>query len=134
MDDKKKISLLIADDHAITRDGIKTLLKVYDEFQLAGEACNGEEGLEQVRRYQPKLILLDVMMPKMDGYDLCKIIKNDIDLQSIYIVMLTAKGQKVDEEKAIQMGADAYMTKPFDAEEVLWHIDRVFNSNEQEQN
>ncbi|MBN2009277.1 response regulator [candidate division KSB1 bacterium] len=117
--------IVVVDDEPNIRETAAFILEM-EGFSVV-KACNGEEGLEYIRQFKPKLILLDVMMPKMDGYTLCHLIKHDPELSKIFVVMLTAKGQKVDEQKAHEMGADAYMTKPFDAEEVVWYLRKVFD-------
>ncbi len=82
-------------------------------------ADNGEEALEQIRRERPCLVFLDVMMPIMSGLDVCQQLKADPDLKDTYVVMLTAKGQELDRQHGLEMGADLYMTKPFRPREVL---------------
>jgi CheY-like chemotaxis protein len=88
---------------------------------------DGVEGLEAVRRCRPKVVLLDVMMPRMDGYEVCRAIRSDPDLAGVFVMILTARGQKSDEAKALEVGADLYMSKPFDDEIVLQVIQDVFD-------
>ncbi len=90
-------------------------------------AADGLAGLEAVRRVRPKVVLLDLMMPKMDGYEVCRAIRSDPSLAGVYILILTAKGQKSDEVRAIEAGADHYLSKPFDDEVVLGLIRAVFS-------
>ena len=116
--------VLIIDDEPSIRETAAFILKM-EGFQVE-KACNGVEGLQQIKQKKPKVILLDVMMPKMDGYELCEIIKNDNELKDIFVVMLTAKGQEIDEQKAMKAGADTYLTKPFDTDEILRHIKKIF--------
>lgn len=82
-------------------------------------AENGERGLETIRREKPELVFLDVMMPKMNGFDVCRAAKDDPATRGVYIVMLTAKGQEFDRQKGDEVGADLYMTKPFDPDEIV---------------
>jgi len=82
-------------------------------------AADGEEGLALVKRLRPDVVLLDIMMPKRNGYQLCQAIKSDPDLTSIPIIMLSAKGQEVEILKGLELGAAAYVTKPFGNAEVL---------------
>lgn len=89
-------------------------------------AADGVEGLEAVRRLRPRVVLLDIMMPRMNGYDVCRAIRADPHLKGIYVIMLTAKGQKADAERAYAEGADEYLSKPFDDEVVLELIREVF--------
>jgi two-component system, OmpR family, alkaline phosphatase synthesis response regulator PhoP len=84
-------------------------------------ATNGEEGLALVKSTKPPIVFLDVMMPKLNGYEVCRRIRQDGDLSSTCIVLLSAKGQQVDRELGLRNGADRYMTKPFSPREVaLW--------------
>jgi DNA-binding response OmpR family regulator len=82
-------------------------------------ATDGEEGLELVRRLRPDVILLDIMMPKRNGYEVCQAVKADPALRSIPVIMLTAKGQEVEIHKGLALGASAYIAKPFGNAEVL---------------
>ncbi|MCJ8282978.1 MAG: response regulator [Rivularia sp. ALOHA_DT_140] len=80
---------------------------------------NGKEALETIEDEKPDLVFLDMMMPKMNGLDVCKAVKQELKIPNIYIIMLTAKGQEDDKEKGLQMGADLYMTKPFRPKSIL---------------
>jgi two-component system, OmpR family, alkaline phosphatase synthesis response regulator PhoP len=82
-------------------------------------ARNGQEALETIKTEKPNLVFLDVMMPKMSGLEVCKIVKHDLQMTDIYIVLLTAKGQEFDKQKGMDVGADLYLTKPFRPKEVL---------------
>ena len=83
------------------------------------EARNGEEALAAVREHKPDLVFMDVMMPKLNGFDVCAAIKQDPDLRSTRVILLTAKGQDSDREVGTRAGADAYMTKPFSPTKIL---------------
>ena len=85
-------------------------------------ARDGEAALQAVEEDVPDLILLDVMIPKRDGYDVCQTIRANPDWSGVRIIMLTAKGREVEREKGIALGADDYITKPFSTREV---VDRV---------
>ena len=85
-------------------------------------ARDGEAALQAVEDDIPDLILLDVMIPKRDGYDVCQTIRANPDWNGVRIIMLTAKGREVEREKGIALGADDYITKPFSTREV---VDRV---------
>lgn len=76
-------------------------------------ACNGREALEKVGSFRPDLIILDVMMPIMSGYEVCVSLKGSEETRGIPIILLTAKGQELDRDKGEKFGADEYMTKPF---------------------
>jgi len=76
-------------------------------------AANGEDAMTKIRESKPNLMFLDVMMPKKNGYEVCREVKSDSSLSDIHIIMLTAKGQEADREKGLNAGADELMTKPF---------------------
>ncbi|BAB72780.1 response regulator transcription factor [Anabaena sp. FACHB-709] len=82
-------------------------------------ARNGEEALETIKKEQPNLVFLDVMMPKMSGLEVCQLVKHELQMTNVYIVMLTAKGQEFDKQRGMDVGADLYLTKPFRPKEVL---------------
>ena len=82
-------------------------------------ATNGQEGLEVIKDKRPQLVLLDVMMPMMNGYDVCQAIRDDPALSDTSVILLTAKGQEADRERGVTVGATRYMTKPFDPDELL---------------
>jgi len=82
-------------------------------------ACDGEMALRQVAAEQPDLMLLDINMPKLNGYDVCERIRANAAWQTIRIVLLTAKGREVEKEKGLALGADDYITKPFSNQELI---------------
>jgi DNA-binding response OmpR family regulator len=88
-------------------------------------ARDGDEALEVAEQIHPDLILLDVAMPRKDGYEVCKSIRDRQDLAGTRIIMLTAKGQPLERKKGVELGADLYVTKPFSAEELLQKIRSV---------
>lgn len=90
-------------------------------------ANDGEEALAAVQNAAPDLILLDVMIPKRDGFDVCQTIRSNPEWASIYIIMLTAKGREVDREKGIALGANDYVTKPFSTRELIVKVRQVLN-------
>jgi two-component system, OmpR family, alkaline phosphatase synthesis response regulator PhoP len=81
-------------------------------------ARNGEEALNLIKSERPELVFLDIMMPRMSGYDVCAAIRNTPGMKDVHIILLTAKGQEVDREQGRRAGADLYMTKPFDPDEL----------------
>jgi two-component system alkaline phosphatase synthesis response regulator PhoP len=112
--------LLIVDDEAHIRMLIEqTLEDLEDEGVELLFAENGEQALEIIKKEEPNLVFLDVMMPKMNGMEVCYKVKKELLLSHVYIILLTAKGQEVDRQKGLDMGADRYMTKPFDPDEML---------------
>ncbi len=82
-------------------------------------AADGEEAIEAVKEAPPDLILLDVNMPKMNGYEVCELVRANPQWKHIPIVMLTAKGRDIEREKGLAVGADEYITKPFSTQEVV---------------
>ncbi len=113
--------LLIVEDELHIRTLLEQALEDLEE-EYAVEiltASDGEEGLEIIRRERPTAVFLDIMMPKMNGYEVCKAIKQDPELKDTIIVLLTAKGQEADRRKGLEIGAYDYMTKPFDPDEVV---------------
>lgn len=111
--------LIVDDEPHIRRLLQQTLEELEDEGVELLTAENGEDALAKIQAENPSLVFLDVMMPKMSGFDVCHQVKNVLSLTEVYIIMLTAKGQEFDKQKAKDMGADLYMTKPFDPDEVL---------------
>ena len=107
--------ILVVDDEAhITQLIEQALEDLEDEGVELFIATNGEEALETIEKEKPRLVFLDVMMPKVNGFEVCNTVKNEWKMENIYIVMLTAKGQELDKQKGKQVGADMYITKPFD--------------------
>ncbi len=90
-------------------------------------ARDGDEALDLARRIRPDLILLDVAMPRKDGYEVCRILRQSQDLAHTKVVMLTAKGQPLERKKGLEVGADLYITKPFSTDDLLDKIRRVLS-------
>lgn len=112
--------LLIVDDESHIRMLIEqTLEDLEDEGVELLFAENGQQALELIQKEEPNLVFLDVMMPIMNGMEVCQKVKKELNLSNVYIILLTAKGQEVDRQKGLEMGADRYMTKPFDPDEML---------------
>ena len=112
--------ILIVDDEAHIRMLIEqTLEELEDDGVKFLIAENGEEALNLITQEKPQLVFLDVMMPKMNGMEVCRRVKKELALPGVYIILLTAKGQEVDRLKGQEVGADVYMTKPFDPEAIL---------------
>ena len=115
---EKKI--LIVDDEAHIRMLIEqTLEELEDEGVNFMTAENGEQALEIIKSEKPQLVFLDVMMPKMNGMEVCRAVKHELKIDDVFIIVLTAKGQELDRQKGQEVGADIYMTKPFDPEVLL---------------
>lgn len=112
--------ILIVDDEPFIRLLLEqTLEELEDDGVELITTDNGETALDIIRSETPELVFLDVMMPKMNGFDVCHKIKKELGLSHVYIVLLTAKGQEFDKQKGIEVGADIYMTKPFNPDELL---------------
>jgi DNA-binding response OmpR family regulator len=112
--------VLIVDDEPFIRLLLEqTLEELEDEGVELITADNGETALDIIRSETPEIVFLDVMMPKMNGFDVCNMVKNELGISGVYIVLLTAKGQEFDKQKGVDVGADVYMTKPFNPDEVL---------------
>lgn len=113
-------SILIVDDEAYIRVLMEqTLEDLEDEGVELLTASDGAEALALIQTEKPDLVFLDVMMPKMNGFEVCQAVKQDTTIQNTYIIMLTAKGQEFDQQQGHEVGADLYMTKPFDPDQVL---------------
>jgi len=115
--------VLIVDDDKVIQQLIEVNLEL--EGYETARASDGEEALDQVRVFKPEVIILDVMMPKMDGREVCKRIKADPTTRAIPIVFLSARAQEMDVQSGLELGASAYMTKPFDPVDLLDVIERV---------
>jgi DNA-binding response OmpR family regulator len=122
MEKMKKTVLLVDDEEEMTR-----LLKI--ELEQEGYeifvAHDGLEGFQRIRECSPDVIILDIMMPGMDGYEMLKILKADDATKDIPVVILTAKTQEVDIQKGNALGATLYITKPFDSDELISRINAV---------
>ncbi|HTP88775.1 MAG TPA: response regulator [Bryobacteraceae bacterium] len=114
------MKILIVDDEPHLRMLIhQTLEELEDEGVELLTAGDGEQALETIRSEKPELVLLDVMMPKKNGFDVCQAVKQDDGLNRTCIILLTAKGQEFDRQRGQEVGADLYMTKPFDPDALL---------------
>jgi signal transduction histidine kinase/DNA-binding response OmpR family regulator len=122
----KKI-VLIVEDNSELRAYLKNELK--NEYAIK-EAENGQEGLEKAIKYIPDIIITDVMMPVMDGFELCSRIKNDLKTSHIPLLMVTAKGMQIDKVKGIDSGADVYLNKPFNMKILRSHLNQLITSRQ----
>ncbi len=109
--------ILIVDDEQNIVISLEFLMK--REGYEVSIANDGEEAVTRIRAEQPDLVLLDVMMPKKSGFEVCQEVKSDPALGAVRILMLTAKGRDTEVAKGLAMGADAYMTKPFSTKELV---------------
>ena len=114
------MKILIVDDEAHLRMLIQqTLEELEDEGVELLTAADGEQALKTIRAERPELVLLDVMMPKKNGFDVCQTVKHEDGLSNTHVILLTAKGQEFDRQRGQEVGADQYMTKPFDPDALL---------------
>ncbi|MEG4282587.1 MAG: response regulator transcription factor [Microcoleus sp.] len=113
--------VLIVDDEPnilILMEQALEKLEDEDDVELL-TARDGLEALNIIKEEKPDLVFLDVMMPKMSGLEVCNTVKNELGMEDVYIIMLTAKGQEYDKQSGMAVGANLYMTKPFRPKEVL---------------
>lgn len=113
----KKLRILVVDDSATIRRSAETMLS--NEGCEVFTAENGFEALSKITRHQPNLIFVDIMMPRLDGYQTCAIIKNNTEFRNTPVVMLTSKDGLFDMARGRVVGSDQYLTKPFTREELL---------------
>ena len=112
--------VLIADDEPNIVASLEFLMEQAGyEVKLA---ANGQEALDLVASFRPDLVLLDVMMPVKNGYEVCQILKSDPVTRAVKVVMLSAKGRDVEVAKGLELGADAYVTKPFSTRDLVAQI------------
>ena len=112
--------ILIVDDEPNIVISLEFLMK-REGFDVS-IANDGEEAVHSIRSGRPDLVLLDVMMPKKNGFEVCQEIKADPELKGVRILMLTAKGRDTEVSKGLALGADAYMTKPFSTKELVERV------------
>jgi DNA-binding NarL/FixJ family response regulator len=114
---EKPITLILADDHEVVRAGLRRLLYINKQIQILDEASNGEDAIELARYHKPDVILIDVLMPRMNGIEAAKILKKE--MPEMMVVMLTAFEDSVHLEQALSAGADGYLTKDISAKDLV---------------
>ncbi|WP_448590957.1 response regulator transcription factor [Thermoflexus hugenholtzii] len=117
--------ILIAEDERDIRELIIFTLE-FGGFQVLS-ATNGEEAVELARQHRPDLIILDVRMPKMTGYEACRLLKSQEETRSIPVVFLSAKGQEAEIRQGMEAGADAYILKPFAPDELIQQVRAILD-------
>jgi two-component system alkaline phosphatase synthesis response regulator PhoP len=122
---EKGVDILIVDDEPYILRSLAFVLK--KEGYACETARDGEEAIEKVKRFQPKVLFLDIMMPKKTGFEVCRTLKADPEYRSTKVIMLTAKGQQHDIEEAKSSGADDYVTKPFSPKKILEKLSAFIN-------
>lgn len=119
-------SILIVDDEPHIRMLLEQSLEIFlAKDVMIYTASNGEEALSVIKSIKPDIVYLDIMMPKMNGFEVCNEVKNILGMKNVYIVMLTAKGQEIDRLKSTEVGADTYVTKPFDPDTIVEKTEEV---------
>jgi DNA-binding response OmpR family regulator len=121
-------TILIVEDEENIGVALRYLMK--DQGYNVLVARDGEEALAMVSESTPDLMLLDVMMPKRDGYDVCQTIRSNPAWQAIKIIMLSAKGRDIEVEKGLALGADAYLTKPFSTRDLAAKVRSMLSGDE----
>ena len=121
-----KSKILVVDDEPDAVELIEFNLKA-NGYEVA-TAADGEEALQKARAILPNLIILDLMLPEVDGMEVCKILRRDQRTQSIPIIMLTAKAAEIDRVLGLELGADDYVTKPFSPRELVLRVKRLLRS------
>ncbi len=116
------IKVLLVDDHMVVRSGLSTVLSVYDDMELVGEACDGKEALRLCEQLQPDIILMDLLMPRMDGVTAIQAVKQR--WPQIQIIALTSFKEKEYVEGALKAGASGYLLKNVSADELVNSIRR----------
>jgi len=122
--------ILIVDDEPGIVVPIQFLMEQQGYLVMIAE--RGEDALDLIYKYKPDLVLLDIMLPGIDGYEVCEIIRLNPDYREIKILFLTAKGREVDIAKGLALGADAYITKPFSNDELVASVKKLLESTHEE--
>ncbi len=117
---REKATILIVDDEP----GMRILLEqTLEDLEEKGVkiimACNGKDAIEYIKKERPLIVLLDVMMPEMNGFEVCRAVKKELGIKGVYVLMLTAKGQEIDKQMGNDVGVDDYMTKPFNPDDIV---------------
>ena len=121
--------LIVEDEPEILKALTFLLSRANFDVQVARD---GEEAIELIEETRPALVLLDVMLPKRDGFEVCEIIRANPEWNDLRIIMLTARGREEDRERGLASGADAYLTKPFSTREVLAQVQRLTSMTSRE--
>jgi len=119
--------ILVVEDNQDNRELVVKVLKINGYHVI--EAVDGQEAIEKTRAENPDLILMDLFIPKIDGYEVARRLKRDIDLKSIPIIALTAHAMKGDMEVALAAGCDGYIPKPIDVRELPKQIEHFLKGN-----
>jgi two-component system alkaline phosphatase synthesis response regulator PhoP len=119
------IKVLIVEDESAIADNLQALLQA--KGYEASCALDGPEGVDAARKFNPDLILLDIMLPRLNGFEVCRILKADAATKNIRVVMVTGLGRTGDVELAFAAGADDYLIKPYDTDRLFKKIQKVLS-------
>lgn len=119
------VNVLIVEDEVEIADNLAALLEA--RGYEASVSRDGAEGLMKARTLKPDLVLLDIMLPKLGGFDVCKLLKTEASTRKIKVVMITGLGRMGDVETAFQSGADDYIIKPFDSDRLFKKLEKVLS-------
>ena len=120
------MNILVVDDDPYIQRALSFVLRK-EGFQVE-TASDGQTALSKAKEFKPEVIFLDLVIPKTNGFEVCKAIKSNAALKSAYVVILTAKGQEVDKERGFREGADDYLTKPFSPKEIVAKVKNIFEN------
>jgi len=115
--------ILVVDDEPFIVRSLTFVLKKQGYETIT--ATDGEEALAKIRHHKPDLVFLDVMMPKKNGYEVCQEVRANPEMSTVYIIMLTARGQEADRERGLRLGVNEFMTKPFSPSRVIERVKTV---------
>ncbi|MFY9587470.1 MAG: response regulator [Actinomycetota bacterium] len=116
--------VLVVDDDRVIQQLLEVNLEL-EGYEVVATAADGKEALEKIAELKPDLVILDIMMPKMDGLEVCRRLRADPDLAKIPVILLSARAQDMDIREGLEIGASAYLTKPFDPVELLEVVGRL---------
>ncbi len=121
--------ILLVDDEPHILRSLQFKLERVGGYEII-TASDGEEAMAMIEKEKPCLVFLDIMLPKKNGYEVCQWVKNKLEFWDTYVIMLSAKGQRDEVVKGLDCGADEYMTKPFDPNQVLERTQRLMEERE----
>ena len=116
--------VLVVDDDRVIQQLLEVNLEL-EGYEVVGTASDGREALDKIAKLKPDLVILDIMMPKMDGMAVCRHLKADPETAKIPVILLSARAQDMDIRDGLDIGANAYLTKPFDPVELLDVVGRL---------
>ncbi len=120
---KSDVDILVADDEPHIAHALKFIFK--KEAYNVEMAFDGDSALRLIKEHKPKIVFLDLIMPKKNGDEICTAVKADPELQDVYIIVLTAKGQELDKRLSMSAGANEFITKPFSPKEVVKRVKAI---------